>query len=115
MDLYSKAIDQLSADDTPDIALCNRSGDLATKIGSAAQAVAFYERAVDYYMDAGLPNNAVAVCKKVMRNLPDRYSIHLKMGQIRAAQGFLTDARTSFVTYAERVQAAGDLDEAFRR
>ena len=114
LDLYSQAIDQLSADDTPDIALFNRSGDLATKIGRAAQAVAFYERAVDYYMDAGLPNNAVAVCKKVMRNLPDRYSIHLKMGQIRAAQGFLTDARTSFVTYAERVQAAGDLDEAFR-
>ena len=114
LDLYSQAIDQLSADDTPDIALFNRSGDLATKIGRAAQAVAFYERAVDYYMDAGLPNNAVAVCKKVMRNLPDRYSIHLKMGQIRAAQGFLSDARTSFVTYAERVQAAGDLDEAFR-
>jgi tetratricopeptide (TPR) repeat protein len=65
-------------------------------------------------MDAGLPNNAVAVCKKVMRNLPDRYSIHLKMGQIRAAQGFITDARSSFVTYAESVQAAGDLDEAFR-
>ena len=114
LDVYSQAIDQLSADDTPDIALFNRSGDLATKVGHAAQAVKFYERAVDYYMDAGLPNNAVAVCKKVMRNLPDRYSIHLKMGQIRAAQGFITDARTSFVTYAERVQAAGDLDEAFR-
>ena len=69
---------------------------------------------VDFYMDAGLPNNAVAVCKKVMRNLPDRYSIHLKMGQIRAAQGFITDARSSFVTYAENVQAAGDLDEALR-
>ena len=114
LDLYNRAIDLLSEQDTPDIALFNRSGDLATKIGSDAQAVAFYERAVDYYMDAGLPNNAVAVCKKVMRNLPDRYSIHLKMGQIRAAQGFITDARTSFVTYAGKVQAAGDLDEAFR-
>ena len=114
LDLYSQAIDLLSSDDTPDIALFNRSGDLATRIGSAAQAVAFYERAVDFYMDAGLPNNAVAVCKKVMRNLPDRYSIHLKMGQIRAAQGFITDARSSFVTYAENVQAAGDLDEALR-
>ena len=114
LDLYSQAIDQLSADDNPDIALFNRAGDLATKVGSAAQAVAFYERAVDFYMDAGLPNNAIAVCKKVMRNLPDRYSIHLKMGQIRARQGFITDERTSFVTYAERVQAAGDLDEAFR-
>ena len=114
MDLYSQAIDQLSAEENPDIALFNRAGDLATKIGSDAQAVAFYERAVDYYMDAGLANNAVAVCKKVMRNLPDRFSIHLKMGQIRAAQGFITDARTSFVTYTERVQRAGDLDEAFR-
>ena len=36
------------------------------------------------------------------------------MGQIRARQGFITDARTSFVTYAERVQAAGDLDDALR-
>ena len=114
LDLYGQAIDRLSADDTLDIALLNRSGDLATKIGHGAQAVAFYEQAIDYYMDAGLPNNAVAVCKKVMRNLPERYKIHLKMGQIRAAQGLLTDARTSFVTYAERVQAAGDLDEAFR-
>ena len=114
LDLYSQAIDQTSAEDTPDIALFNRAGDLATKVGSAAQAVAFYERAVDFYMDAGLPNNAIAVCKKVMRNLPDRHSIHLKMGQIRARQGFITDARRSFVTYAERVQAAGDLDEALR-
>ena len=114
LDLYSQAIDQSSAEDAPDIALFNRAGDLATKVGSAAQAVAFYERAVDFYMDAGLPNNAIAVCKKVMRNLPDRHSIHLKMGQIRARQGFITDARTSFVTYAERVQAAGDLDEALR-
>jgi hypothetical protein len=67
------------------------------------------ERAVDFYMDAGLPNNAVAVCKKAMRNFPDRRSIHLKMGQIRARQGFITDARASFVTYTERVQAAGDM------
>jgi tetratricopeptide (TPR) repeat protein len=114
LDLYSQAIDQTSAEDTPDIALFNRAGDLATKVGSAAQAVAFYERAVDLYMDAELPNNAIAVCKKVMRNLPDRHSIHLKMGHIRARQGFITDARTSFVTYAERVRAAGDLDEDLR-
>ena len=66
LDLYSQAIDQMSAEDTPDIALFNRAGDLATKVGSAAQAVAFYELAVDFYMDAGLPNNAIAVCKKVM-------------------------------------------------
>ena len=114
LEMYSQAIDQFSDDDTPDIALFNRSGDLATKLGSADQAVGFYEKAVDFYVAAGLHNNAIAVCKKVIRNLPGRYSLLLKMGQIRAAQGFITDARTSFVTYAENVQAAGDLDEAFR-
>ena len=114
LDLYTQAIDQISSDDEPDVGLFNRSGDLATRIGRDAQAVTFYEKAVDFYMAAGLPNNAIAICKKVMRNLPNRYSIYLKMGQIRAAQGFVTDARSSFVTYAERVQASGDLDEAFR-
>ena len=114
LDLYIKAMDRLSDDDAPDIGLFNRAGDLATRTGASTQAVSFYEKAVDYYVEAELPNNAIAVCKKVMRNLPDRYSIHLKMGQIRAAQGFITDARSSFITYAERVQAAGDTDEAFR-
>ena len=114
LDLYIKAMDRMSDDDQPDIGLYNRAGDLATRTGAYSQAVNFYERAVDYYVEAELPNNAIAVCKKVMRNLPDRYSIHLKIGQIRAAHGFITDARSSFVTYAERVQADGDIDEAFR-
>ena len=114
LDLYIKAIDRMSDEDVPDIGLFNRAGDLATRTGASAQAVSFYERAVDYYVEAELPNNAIAICKKVMRNLPDRYTIHLKIGQIRAAQGFITDARASFITYAERVQAFGDMDEAFR-
>ncbi len=114
LDVYVKAMDRISDEDVPDIGLYNRAGDLATRTGASAQALSFYERAVDYYVEAELPNNAIAVCKKVMRNLPDRYSIHLKIGQIRAAQGFITDARASFVTYAERCQAGGDIDEAFR-
>ena len=99
LDLYSRAIDQMSEGGDPDVGLFNRSGDLATRIGRQAQAVTFYEKAVDFYVAAGLPNNAIAICKKVMRNLPDRYSIHLKMGQIRAAQGLVTEARSSFVLY----------------
>ncbi|MDE3012850.1 MAG: tetratricopeptide repeat protein [Gemmatimonadota bacterium] len=36
------------------------------------------------------------------------------VGQIRAEQGFLPDARTNFLTYAERVAGEGDFDESFR-
>jgi len=114
LEFYSKAIEELDEEEQPDIGLYNRVGDLCTRTGEADRAVQHYERAVDLYMEAELANNAIAVCKKIIRNLPDRHSVYLKMGQIRADQGFLVDARNNFLTYAERVQGDGDLDEALR-
>ncbi len=114
LDLYGKAIAKLAEEDSPDIGLYNRVGDLDIRLGNIEEAVNHYEQAVDLYVEAELPNNAIAVCKKVIRNLPNRHSIYLKMGQIRAEQGFISDARTSFLTYAERMQQAGELDESFR-
>ena len=49
LDLYSRAIDQMSEGGGPDVGLFNRSGDLATRIGRQAQAVTFYEKALEYY------------------------------------------------------------------
>lgn len=114
LDLYAQAIDRLDDADEPDISLFNRVGDLNTRIGRSDDAVEHYERAVELYMDAELPNNAIAVCKKIIRNVPNRHSVYLRMGQIRAEQGFLVDARNSFLTYAERVQGDGDIEEALR-
>ncbi len=87
LDQYGLAIVQLAEEEQPDI---------------------------DLYMESFLPNNAIAVCKKIIRNVPAWHSAYLKMGQIRAEQGFLPDARANFFTYAERMQEAGDLDESFR-
>ncbi|MFW6199875.1 MAG: tetratricopeptide repeat protein, partial [Gemmatimonadota bacterium] len=115
LDLYLQAIRKLEKqEEEQDVSLFNRVGDLEVRLGKVGRAVEHYERAVDLYVDAELPNNAIAVCKKVVRNVPERDTIYLKMGQIRARQGFLTDARQNFLAYAERKQAAGDLEEAFR-
>ncbi len=111
-DLYSTALGFQSEDEAPDIALLNRVGDIQTRLGQIDGAVGRYERAIDLYMEAELPNNAIAICKKVLRNLPDRNVFFLRMGQIRASQGFLTDARQSFLEYAERQTAAGDVESA---
>ncbi|MEX0936171.1 MAG: tetratricopeptide repeat protein [Gemmatimonadota bacterium] len=114
LDLYLQAIDQQSDEDEPDIALYNRVGDLQVRLGDIEGAVGNYDTAIQLYRDAELPNNAIAVCRKIIRHDPRRPAPFLRMGQIRASQGFLVDARQNFLTYAEMKQAAGDTDEAFR-
>ncbi|MEX0979649.1 MAG: tetratricopeptide repeat protein [Gemmatimonadota bacterium] len=114
LDLYKKAIGKLKDEEQPDIGLYNRAGDIQSRIGDLDGAVKNYERAVELYLEAELPNNAIAICKKVLRNLPARATAYLRMGQIRASQGFLTDARQNFLSYAELMQQAGEMEEAFR-
>lgn len=114
LDLYGQAIAELDDQETPDIGLFNRVGDLNARIGRAEAAVEHYERAVDLYVEAELANNAIALCKKIIRNLPGHFSAHLRMGRIRAEQGFVVDARNSFLAYAEQAEAAGDVDGALQ-
>jgi tetratricopeptide (TPR) repeat protein len=112
LDAYRQVILKQKADDTPDIALYNRIGDIQTRMRRIEAAVESYEKAIDLYLEAELPNNAIAICKKVLRNLPDRSVFFLRMGQIRGMQGFLTDAKQNFLTYAEQMTGAGELDSA---
>lgn len=96
-----------------DAALCNRLGDLYRRTGDINKAVYYYDRAADGHLAAGFYNNAIALCNKILRNQPNRHSAHLKLGKIGAAKGFLSDARRHFLEYAERMQRANKLDEAF--
>lgn len=97
-----------------DLNLFNRVGDLYQKVGQTQAAVDFWERGVDAYMEAGFYNNAIALCNKILRTVPSRNSVYLKLGQISARKGFLSDARKNILEYAQRMQRAGQLDEAFR-
>ena len=114
LDQYEKALAELAREEQVDIGLYNRVGDLYVRVGGLDEAVEHYHKAVELYREAYLPNNAIAVCKKIIRNVPQRHRAYLLIGQIRAEQGFLPDARTNFLTYAERMAGDGDLDESFR-
>ena len=114
---YSQAIEEMEG--MPETAeselpLYNKVGDLCQKVGDAQKAVAFYERAVDKYQEIGLANNAIALCNKVIRLAPGRAQVYLKLGMLFASKGFGAEAKTNLLEYADRMQKAGQLEEAFK-
>ncbi len=97
-----------------DVALFNRVGDLMLRQGNVADAVDYYEQAVDHYAEGGFFNNAIALCNKILRHSPGRASVYYKLGKISAQKGFKNDAKQNFLEYADRMQKVGKTDEAFR-
>jgi len=115
--LYIQFLQESESDgslDDADISLYNRVGDLLLRTGNAADALNYFEKAVDLYAERGFHNNAIALCNRVLRQAPGRASIYYKLGKISATKGFKSDAKKNFLEYADRMQKAGQIDEAFR-
>jgi len=109
---YHELIEAAEGGDV-DIALWNRIGDLHLRLNETELAIQAYESAVTAYVEVGLFNNAIALCRKILRLVPGRAATYLRLGQISAAKGFFADARQNFLEYAERMRKAGKVDAAF--
>ncbi|MFP5356276.1 MAG: tetratricopeptide repeat protein, partial [Gemmatimonadota bacterium] len=115
LSLYIQVLDESGRDlDDSDLQLFNRVGDLLQRQGNVSEALAYYERAVDVYAERGFLNNAIALCNKILRQSPARTAVYYKLGKISANKGFKSDAKRNFLEYADRMQKAGHVDEAFR-
>ncbi len=97
-----------------ELSLFNRAGDLYLRASKVPEAVEMYERAATLYADHGFPNNAIALCNKVLRNAPGRTHIYLTLAQLMVERGFVAEAKQNLLEYADRMQKAGKTDEAFR-
>src|SRR6266545_4445961 len=102
-----------AAEDNPDLSIFNRVGDLYLKVKEPAKAADYYDKAVDKYAELGFHNNAIAMCNKVLRNAPGRQTTYLKLAKLYASKGFMAEAKQNFVEYAERMQKAGKIQQAF--
>jgi len=100
--------------DDADISLYNRVGDLMLRTGSSSDALNYFEKGIELYAERGFHNNAIALCNRVLRQAPGRASIYYRLGKISATKGFKSDAKKNFLEYADRMQKAGQIDEAFR-
>src|SRR5213076_3272411 len=104
---------EVDGEPNPDLSVFNRVGDLYLKVKDPAQAADYYDRAVDKYAELGFHNNAIAMCNKVLRNAPARQTTYLKLAKLYAAKGFMAEAKQNFLEYAERMQKAGKIQQAF--
>ena len=116
IEVYLKAIQQAEsgAETAPDLSLYNRVGDLYLKINDTTEAVRSYERAVDLYADQGFFNNAIALCGKILRVNPGRTQTYLKLAQLHARKNVVIEAKRNLIEFLERMNALGQLDQAFQ-
>ncbi len=83
--------------------LYNELGDIYLKADDKMQAVSSFEKAVDNYEKVALYNNAVAVCKKILRVVPNRLESIFKLGELKAKQKFTGEACGLFIQYFDMV------------
>ncbi len=85
--------------------LYNELGDIYLRAEDRVQAVMSFEKAVDNYEKVALYNNAVAVCKKILRVVPNRLESIYKLGELKAKQKFGGEASSLFIQYFDMVTA----------
>ena len=88
--------------------LHNQMGDLFLRKEDVSQACACFETAIDLYSDLGLHNNAVALCRKVIRLCPSRLEVRLRLARLRVDQELWSEATASFADYVEQLPAQND-------
>ncbi len=111
--IYQQVVDAQGDGEDVDLGLCNKVGDLLHRAGRTAEAVTYYDRAIEMYSARGFLNNAIAICNKVVRFSPGTVDVHHTLGRLSAQKGFRNDAKKHFLEYAEQMQRAGELDVAF--
>lgn len=103
-----------------------RIGDLQSRLGSYAEAIASYDRVARFYAGRGFSLKAIAVFKQIGEmlerhapHLTDQYShVPPKLAQIYAELGLVNDALATYEGAVRRLQSAGrerDVVDIFRK
>ena len=113
--VYLQVVEGLedSSEMDTELNLYNKIGDLYLKTNDVNAAVEMYERAAERYAESGLPNNAIALCNKILRTAPGRTGTYLMLGELMLQRGFGGEAKQYLIEYARRMSKAGRVEEAF--
>ena len=87
--------------------LLNRSGDLYLVKGDRKTALQRYGEAIDSYLQAGEYDNAMAVCRKIIRVVPEVIRTRRTLAWLCLGKGFLEIAREHIDAYVDASKDAG--------
>lgn len=87
--------------------LANRAGDLYLVKGDRDRALRRYGMAIDNYLHAGEYDNAMAVCRKIIRVVPEVIRTRRTLAWLCLGKGFLEIAREHIDAYVQASREAG--------
>ncbi len=87
--------------------LLNRAGDLYLVKGDRKEALTHYGEAIDAYLQAGEYDNAMAVCRKIIRVVPEVIRTRRTLAWLCLGKGFLEIAREHIEAYVDASKDAG--------
>ncbi len=87
--------------------LQNRAGDLYLVKGERTTALRHYGEAIDAYLQSGEYDNAMAVCRKIIRVVPEVIRTRRTLAWLCLGKGFLEIAREHVDAYIDASRDAG--------
>jgi tetratricopeptide (TPR) repeat protein len=104
MEEYKKMLRMRPED--PDI--MNLVGDTYRRLGKNREAIEMFEKAARVYASQAYYDNAVAVCKKILRMEPDRSEVLKMLAELYLEQGLSGQATSLLVDYAMKKKEEGN-------
>jgi hypothetical protein len=90
----------------------NRAGDLCMQAKDTDQALKYYGRAIDAYLNDGHPELARGVAQKLIRVYPNAVRTYCTLTWLDLGLGYLADARTHVGGYVAAARRAGRESQA---
>ena len=80
--------------DPRDLVILNTLGDLHLRLNKTKEALDYYYKLAEFYVEGGFAKNGIAVFKKILRSDPAAINAIDRLGELYIMQGQLNEARS---------------------
>jgi len=97
--------------DPKDLVILNTLGDLHLRLNKTREALDYYFKLAEFYVEGGFTKNGIAVFKKILRSDANSIEAINRLGELYTLQGQLTEARSYIHQAVEYYTQKGDSEK----